>query len=97
MKLDSNGYSKSLFDTSSEECYLCGRGGDICRHEICHGANRQLSKYYGLWINLCPECHAKVHREDNGKYRYLKQDAEDLFTEAYPDKNFMEIFGRSWK
>lgn len=97
MKTDRNGYSQSLFDTEQDTCYICKRELQTVRHETLGGVNRQLSKYYGLWINVCPSCHEKCHKESNGKYRYLKQDAEDLFNEAYPGKNFMEIFGRSWK
>lgn len=92
--MDSNGYNPSLFDTEEDVCYICGREVQTARHEVWHGANRQLSKYYGLWINVCPSCHDEVHREDNGKYRYLKEDAQRLFEKANPEKGFLEIFGR---
>ena len=53
---DSNGYNEILFDTEQGKCFNCGREVETCRHEIWHGANRQLSKYYGLWINVCVSC-----------------------------------------
>lgn len=91
---DSNGYNESLFDTEQGECFICTRATETCRHEVWHGANRQLSKYYGLWINVCDPCHKAIHREDNGEFFYLKEDAQRLFEEHYPDKDFLEIFGR---
>ena len=96
MKLDRNGYRSSLFNTEEDVCYLCTSEVQTARHEVLHGPNRQLSKRYGLWLNLCPNCHELVHKEDNGKYLYLKEDAQRLFEEEYPDKNFLQIFGRNY-
>ena len=93
MKLDRNGYRESLFETETGECYVCHRGCISARHEILHGPRRANSKRYGLWVNLCPHCHDEVHREDNGKYLYLKKDAQRLFEETFPDKDFLAIFG----
>lgn len=94
--MDRNGYNKSLFNTEGGECYICHKIGDTARHEVLHGPSRQLSKKYGLWLNLCPDCHTRVHARDNGKYRYLKEDAQRLFEEHYPDKNFLSLFGRRY-
>lgn len=99
MKLDSNGYAPSLFKTSDEECYLCGglNGGQLVRHEVLYGSNRENSKQYGLWIYVCPEpfCHKMIHN-DAEKFAYLKAEAQALFEEAHPDLDFMEIFGRNY-
>ena len=96
MKLDRNGYRASLFNTESGFCYIHRGEVATARHEILHGANRNNSKRYGLWINVCPDCHKLVHLEDNGKYLYLKEDAQRLFEEEYPDKDFVAIFGRNY-
>ena len=92
--MDSNGYNPSLFDTEQDVCYNCTMECQTVRHEVWHGANRQLSKYYGLWINVCPTCHKLIHREDNGEFFYLKEEAQRLFEKNYPDKDFLKIFGR---
>ena len=95
-KTDNNGYGESLFMTNEEECFICGRGGDLARHEIIHGSRRPLSKYYGLWIYVCPDCHNEIHREDNGKYMFLKTTAQRLFEKNYPDLDFLTIFGKNY-
>ena len=95
--MDRNGYNPSLFNTSEYECYACRREGiTLVRHEVIHGANRQLAKKYGLWIYVCPRCHAEIHKEDNGKYRFLKEYAQRYFESEYPDKDFLAIFGRKY-
>ncbi len=76
-----NGYNKSLFDSEDGTCFLCKFQGDTARHEIIHGARRQLSKEDGLWIAVCPACHTRIHEEDNGKYRFLKEAAQTLWEE----------------
>lgn len=60
-KLDRNGYAPSLFVHESFRCFHCHRFGDTARHEIYGGALRSKSKQYGLWINVCPECHDLIH------------------------------------
>lgn len=63
---DSNGYENSIVQKNLDECYLCGRGGDLARHEPLDGiGRRKKSKAYGLWVCLCPECHALSHRDRN--------------------------------
>lgn len=77
--MDRNGYNPSLFETEDGTCYLCGYVGDTARHEIWHGPNRERAKQDGLWLALCPRCHGKVHAEDNGKYKFLKEAAQALW------------------
>ena len=57
-------------------CYICYKGGDLVRHEVFHGALRQKAKRYGLWINVCPACHAKIHFTDGKLDRLLKENAQ---------------------
>lgn len=93
-----NGYGKSLFPTEDGECFICGYVGDTARHEVLHGANRSLSKKFGLWIAVCPRCHRNIHAEDNGKYLYLKESAEERFLHEYNVSidEFISIFGRNY-
>ena len=102
---DRNGYNKSLFETEDGVCYMCGYHGDTARHEILHGANRQNSKKYGLWINVCPRCHREIHANDNGEYIYLKEAAQALFettlklqgkTKKQAHSEYMAVFGRNY-
>ena len=93
-----NGYGSSLFPTEDGTCYVCGYVGDTARHEIIHGANRSLSKKLGLWIAVCPRCHDAIHREDNGRFRYLKESAEERFLREYNKtiEDFIALFGRNY-
>ncbi len=83
-----NGYNPSLFETEDGTCYLCGTVTDTARHEVFHGPNRQNSKAHGMWLCLCPECHRKVHREDNGEYLFLKEAAQELWEYVRAFKTF---------
>ena len=94
--MDRNGYSESLFMTNEDECYTCKCGGPLARHEVIHGPNRRLAKYFGLWIYVCPYCHSEIHKEDNGKYYFLKEQAQRLWENAHPDLDFLAIFGRKY-
>ena len=96
-----NGYKDSIFETEKGRCYLCTYFEEdppihTVRHEIMEGiANRELSKYYGLWINICVPHHEDIHRNPK-KYLFLKEAANELFNYVYPDKDFLTIFGRKY-
>ena len=62
--LDRNGYAPSLL---GDWCYcaLCFQfAPKLQRHEVFHndmgGRTREKSKRYGLWISVCPVCHARA-------------------------------------
>ena len=84
--LDRNRYAPSLFDTMPHICYSCHKIGKMERHEIFGGARRNNSKEYGLWVNLCPECHRtspmSVHQSNTSAVR-LKSMAQSLAMETY--------------
>lgn len=61
IRLDSNEYAPSLFTHESFKCFRCHRYKETARHEIYGGPLRSKSKQYGLWINICPECHDDIH------------------------------------
>lgn len=95
--LDSNGYAPSIFD-QSEECFVCGRGGDLVRHEIFHGNNRKRSKEYGLWVQICPYCHNEIHMGRKGLDGLLKnracRDAKLFY--GWSDDEFRLRFGKNY-
>lgn len=89
-----NKYNPSLFDTEDGECWKCGYRGSTARHEVFYGrGTRDKSKKYGLWLCLCPRCHAWVHDDPGaGLDEELKKAARDLFEKHYPEKDFIKIF-----
>lgn len=96
-RLDSNGYAPSLLRT--ECCFWCKRAScDIVRHEIYHGPNRNLSKRYGLWVNLCTDCHYLVHNSDGKMDAILKDIGERAAIKYYgwTKDRFITIFGKNY-
>jgi hypothetical protein len=96
IKYDRNGYRSSLFNTEPDVCMVCHRGIHTDRHEIFPNSNRTNSKRYGMWINVCRECHGKIHAESEGRFKYLKEEGQRLFEEEYPNESFLKIFGRNY-
>lgn len=94
-KKDSNGYTKSLLNTESGRCYVCGQYRTTARHEIFGGPNRQQSKALGMWANVCPPCHAKVHANLEA-FTYLRAAAQLKFEQEYGHERFMSVFGRNY-
>lgn len=93
-----NGYGKSLFKTEDGECYICGYVGDTARHEIFNASNRQISKRLGTWIAVCPRCHNEIHADINGRFLWLKEEAQSLFMDEYcvTADEFRKVFGRNY-
>lgn len=73
MHLDSNGYAPTIMQHEPLRCYRCRRYTDTARHEIFGGPLRSKSKQYGLWINVCPTCHALIHSSGQLQAYYHKQ------------------------
>lgn len=94
-KLDKNGYAPSLFVHESFCCFRCHRFGDTVRHEIYGGALRSKSKQYGLWVNVCPDCHNAIHVSGILQYHYHKQG--QLLAEAYYHWNHDDFRRRFYK
>ena len=46
-------------------CFLCRRVGMIETHHIFGAAMRKKSDRLGLVVDLCQECHRKVHSDRN--------------------------------
>lgn len=92
--MDRNGYNKSIMNTASGVCFICGRETETARHEIFYGeGERKLSKLFGLWVNLCPECHAEVHEDKRtGKGKRLAEDGKAAFISRYSEALFIKVF-----
>lgn len=97
--LDRNGYAPSIIPWPSDGCFICKKRGALQRHEIFHGAlYRQRSKEYGLWVNLCYECHHKVHNKDSELDKELKRTGETvaLWRYYWTVREFRERFGKNY-
>lgn len=79
-------------------CYLCGERGLMEAHHCIHGtANRRLADKDGLIVNLCPECHRKLH--DKGVMDdHLKAIAENAWLRynRATVEEFIARYGRSY-
>lgn len=73
VKLNSNGYAPTIMEHRPLQCYRCHRYADTARHEIFGGALRSKSKQYGLWINVCPDCHQAIHGSGELQAEYHKR------------------------
>ena len=98
--LDKNGYAPSVVDyygTVIDRCYACDWRGDLVRHEVFNGSNRQKSKALGLWVLLCPRCHMDVHDHPD-KWKWLKVTAQRQAMAHYgwTIEEFRERFGKNY-
>ena len=86
----------SIIAPNLDNCVMCGKKKHHL-HEIFFGTGkRQLSMKYGLVIPLCYKCHDIIHKEA------VLQDiwhikGQTLFEQAYPNLDFLEIFGENYK
>lgn len=92
-------YSTSIMHQPDGACYICGRTDRaLQRHEIFHGANRDRSKQFGLWVNLCYVCHDQLHHVGGGLDHQLKvegQEAAEIYY-GWSNDEFRLIFGRNY-
>ena len=98
--LDKNGYAPSVVDyygTEMERCYNCDWKGDLVRHEVFGGSNRQKSKAYGVWVLLCPRCHIDLHHNPE-KWKWLNVTAQRNAMAHYgwTIDDFRERFGKNY-
>lgn len=49
----------------------------------------------GLWINVCPECHDKIHANPK-QYLWLKEAAQRLYEAEYGHDDWMWRYGRNY-
>jgi len=78
-----------------EICYFCGNP-NVEMHHIVNGiANRKKSEKYGLKVPLCRACHERVHNNQKLDLK-LKKKGQKAFMKTYPDKDFLETFGKNY-
>lgn len=81
-------------------CFLCGLKNIHTEvHHCLHGtANRRLADEDGLTVNLCMNCHRKLHDQGFGD-RYLQEIAEEAWLKSNPTTSitdFMKRYGKNF-
>ena len=98
---------KSIIQTNHDYCFLCNllegdgsRRNELEEHHIVFGrANRKLSEKYGLKIHLCPYHHRigpKAVHNNKEIRRMTEAIAQEKFKKAFPDEDFVKIFGKNY-
>lgn len=93
-------------DKSDKRCYLCMLLNNDYRihsvteeHHVLFGDIKWISDAYGLRVNLCIEHHRTgeeaVHNNRESA-EVLMRLAQQVFTEEYPDLDWMEIVGKNY-
>lgn len=76
-------------------CALCGRHGATQIHHIFGGAYRRVSEREDFVMELCPECHRRIH--DKPVFgNALKRGCQRKFLRAHSMEEWMALMGRSW-
>lgn len=91
----------SLFTNDLTKCIICGKS-PINKHEIFGGKNRLRSIEFGLVIPLCTcEHHNQIECKGIHFNKQLQKEwktkGQVIFETTYPDLNFIDIFGKSYK
>lgn len=81
-------------------CWITGSTINLHKHHIYFGnPGRKLSERYGCWVWLRSDWH---NMSDYGVHKnheldlLLKRACQRLFNEAYPELDFIQIFGRNY-
>lgn len=93
-------------EKQDKRCYLCMLLNNDYRihpvteeHHVLFGDNKWIADAYGLRVNLCVEHHRigeeAVHNNRENAER-LKKIAQQVFTEEYPEENWMELVGKNY-
>ena len=89
---------KSIIQTDTDYCFICGRYGTEIHHVFFGTANRKLSERYGLTVGLCCNHHrgnAGVHQNKELDDQ-LKKQAQKVFMQTYPWHDFSKVFGKNY-
>lgn len=91
-KLERNRFS--LFTDNMNKCYFCPNKKDHI-HEIFCGRNRQNSMKYGLCLPICESCHSTYQNDFLFNKKWHKK-GQAIFSKAYPDLKFENIFKKNY-
>ena len=85
----------------TENCFLCGKYGEVEKHHIFGGANRNKSEKYKLTVFLCHGCHNEpprgVHHNRNAMDDLRKYGQQKAMSEQnWTVEKFTEVFGKNY-
>ena len=82
--------------STERKCFICGKTVNLQVHHCWHGSNRKKADRDGLTVNLCFECHSKLHDKGEGD-RYLMEIAERAWLKSTGGtvKDFIERYGKN--
>lgn len=89
---------KSIIQDNTDYCFFCGKYGTEIHHIFFGTSNRKMSDKYGCVVGLCYE----HHRGNRGVHHNreldleLKKVGQKMFEKAYPEEQFLAIFGRNY-
>lgn len=100
IRLDRNGYGKSIMQHDLTYCYKCGRRDQkLDRHEVFGASERAKSKAMGLWVVLCHDsCHLNGVHTDAVYREKLRAKAQAAAMREYgwSTERFIKEFGRNY-
>ena len=80
---------------AKEYCELCGSSNLDPPHHIFNGAYKKKSEKYNYMIQLCADCHRKVHREIEERKK-LKAKCQVEYEQTKTREEFIREFGKSY-
>lgn len=80
----------------SDYCFECDRPAQHTHHLLFGSANRKHSEDFGLTIQLCAECHARLHDRDNAMALRYRKMGQAAFEYKYSHEEYMRIFGKNF-
>ena len=90
---------KSILQADTDYCFICGRYGTEIHHVFYGTANRKLADKYKLVVGLCYAHHRGsngVHGGNKDLDMQLKRYAQEKYMQAYPQGDFLSVFGRNY-
>lgn len=97
--LDSNGYAPSIIpENRLGKCYICFSTKALQRHEPINAANRQKSKNFGMWVELCDDCHRMCHQYPRTYGECMKREMQSMAMKKYnwTFEDWHRIWGKSY-
>lgn len=76
-------------------CRVCGRPCNTEIHHIFNGPYRVKSDINDFIMEVCPECHRKIHDSASLLLHY-KQDCQERYEASHTHAEWMSRMGRSW-
>lgn len=89
-KLERDRYS--IFTEKWGICYYCHTNkGEMDKHEVYGGSNRQRSMKYGLVVPLCRKCHS-----NELVIKDLRKWCQKEYEKTHSREEFIKIIGKSY-